>query len=142
MMKRLIALFLLLLPLGAHAIEGCWVEPPAGVSFPEVSIENQQATAYGHLDVYCEAGMPYQVEISNAEQGGFVYLSAGGATSIPVHLVQSDSRLPWGKSSQGESMGGTGQGERTSHPFEAQILLEGLPEAGVYRGVLDINLEF
>lgn len=141
-MKRLFALLLLLTPWSAQAVEGCHVHAPTGLSLPPPTIEERVSIGYGHIDVECEAGLPYQVEVSNAAPGGLLHLTSTGPTPIPVHLIQSNSRLPWGSLNHGEAMGGVGSGARTSHPIELGVILEVLPEPGVYRTQMEINLVF
>lgn len=143
-MKSLLALLLTLVPCLAHAqaVEGCAVEMTGQISLPEVSFDAPTSSAHAYVEVECEAGLAYQLEVSNAAPGGVIELVSANPAPIPVQLRQAHSNVPWGAFQHGEAIGGVGTGERTSHPVQMGISLDAMPAPGVYRGGLEINLVF
>lgn len=144
MTQRLLALLLLALSPATHAIEieGCVIHAPAVVELSSADINHLTPVSYHYIEVECEAGLPYQLELSNAHSGGMVNAHSHHPQPVPVFLVQSESRLPWGRADDGEAIGGVGTGGRVLHAVEAGAPLSYLPAPGRYTAPLDINIVF
>lgn len=143
-MKALLVVLLAACPVLAHAqaVEGCSLYAPDQLELPALTIEARSASLHYYVEVQCEPGLAFQLEVSNAEPGGVLELTGPGGTPIPVRLRHSDTRLPWGAVAHGEALGGVGTGERVSYPLEVAVSVEALPELGAYRVVPEINLVF
>lgn len=138
----LFALALLLAPWAANAIEGCIVHVPPVIELPPVDAQQLAPASYPYIEVECEAGLPYQLELANALGGGRVDARSHHPEPIPVYFVQVNTRMPWGRFDQGEAIGGVGTGGGTTHPIEVAAELNYLPAPGRYTAPLEINLVF
>lgn len=143
-MKYLI-LCALLLPGMAMAQDAatCQLFAPTQMNFANPYPGAMDQVVYGQIEVDCEVGLPYQLEVQNAGPGGALMLMAPNvATGIPIHLMSSDTRQAWGALNQGEAISGTGTGGVVIHEIEALVELEALPPAGNYGAVVNVMLNF
>lgn len=138
----LFAMALLLAPSAANALEGCIVHVPPVIELPPVDTQQLAPVSYPYIGVECEAGVPYQLELANAQSGGRIDARSHHPEPIPVYFVQANTRIPWGRFDQGEAIGGVGTGGGASHPIEVAAELSYLPAPGRYTAPVEINLVF
>lgn len=139
----LIALLLFPGLCAAQSVAGCQFSAPAQMIIPQPDFSSLESTVYAHLDVECEQGIDYQIEVQDAAPGGLISLTAPGvADAIPVMLINSDNGRALGQLNQGEAITGTGTGSPVSHPIEATVRMERMPAAGNYSTTLQITFVF
>lgn len=142
-MKRLLVMLLLFAPGLCGAVEGCNIDVGSGQwQFVPLSTPSVAEPIVVSIDIECQAGLDFQVEVGNAEAGGRVLLEGPGGV-LPVKLYQGAfGSMPWGKSSNGEGMGGTGTGQPEAMPVRAQLDIQRVPPSGEYSGKLDLIIFF
>jgi len=127
----------------AQEVSGCVLDTGA-VAWEFLALETTLAAQPVHaaIEIQCEAGLDYRIEVANALPGGRVSMLGDGA-SIEVRLVQgSQGQMPWGRDVDGEAIEGTGTGEVQAVPIQAHLVSHRAPSAGIYQVSLDIRVDF
>lgn len=142
-MKPLLLMLLLLIPGLCGAVEGCNIDVGSGQwQFVPLSTPTVAEPIVVSIDIECQAGLDFQVEVASAEAGGVIELEGPGGV-LPVRMLQGTTgNMPWGKASNGEGMGGTGTGQPETMPVRAQLNIQRVPPSGEYSGQLDMIIFF
>lgn len=142
-MKRVMLLLSLFLPCVAQAEEGCQLDlGTMQWEFLTVDTPIVPEAVHASIQIRCEAGMDYRIEVANAQAGGVIELS-GLDGPVPARLIQGEQGMtPWGSEMHGEAIEGTGTGEVQLIAIQAHLGIERVPVPGSYALPLDIRVHF
>lgn len=144
-MKRCTLLLCLVLCPGlAWAADGCEVSAAgADISIaPSLSNTGQIISDYGMVQISCAVGLPWSLEVANAQPGGKFGLLGSRGNTLPAALAIANTGSTFGSASNGEQMGGVGDGTSQSISIRTDISLPVIPPADTYQAVLYLGISF
>lgn len=143
-MRALLLTMSLALSAPALATDTCSLDATqADIQLDPLTTTSLQRTDYGLIRVQCASGVPYQVEVLNAQPGGILPLvGAKPGHVLDAAVFVSDTGQPLGQVSFGEAVGGVGNGAAQSISIGAQVNPSHLPAADTYSATANINLIF
>jgi len=129
----------------ATVLANCSVSA-TGVNFGSSGPINTNIDATGTVSVQCTNATPYTVALNggNAAAGDPTQRKMSkGSETITYGLYQNSARnLPWGSTSGGNTVGGTGSGASQALTVYGRVASQAMPSPGTYTDTVVVTVTY